>query len=142
VQEAFEGTLIAHKELLSGDLTTNELLHVALATPECDTCITSLTEWRGGTCQRLRWERCGAFGDTSAMQIVFFWAIGQVAKPRTSGGHDTSNLLLHLRISLLVVGAIIPMDESMKVRQVTNIKALPLDLPSHEERHLVMAAQL
>jgi len=132
MQETLKASFIANMESLSIDLATDKLRHVTVATPDSNGSISLWTEWRSRPSQRI-WCGCAFGSNTSAMFWIFPGAVGQVTKPRASGSHDTCDLFPHLAVRFLVIGAVIPMDKAVEIGQITNIKALPCDLPSYEE---------
>jgi hypothetical protein len=138
MQEALEGSFVTYEEVLSIYLAAYKCLHFCVAAPFCDAFVSCLSQW--GKCTLDTAEASGS--NDPAMHRIFLGAVRQVTQPRASTSHDTSNLCLHLCVRLDVIVAVIPVDESMEIGQVAHIKSLPLDLPSHKKRHLVMAAQL
>jgi hypothetical protein len=139
MQETLESSFVTYEEVLAIYLTAYKRFHFCVAAPFRDAFVSCLSQ--RGKCTLLTAEEASGSNDP-AMHRIFLGAFRQVTQPRASTGHDTSNLCLHLCIRLDVIRAVIPVDESMEIGQVAHIKSLPLDLPSHKKRHLVMAAQL
>jgi len=138
------------------NLTADELLHFGVAAPLRNCFISCLIERGSRSRLRICWECLRvAFWEGSAV-FAFYWAIGQVSKPGAIACHHACDLRLHLGKGLPVGprrapaifiswvigrGAIIPVNEAMKIRQVADVEALPDNLPPDEEGHLMMTAQ-
>jgi len=143
VQKALKAALIADLKALLIDCTANELFHFCVAAPRSDSSISCLVEGSRRTRQtgKLSSKLCRA-GRIAKAVLIFHWTVWQVAKPRTILCACTSDLCLHVCEGLRhIIGAIIPMDEAMEIREVADIEALPSNLPADEEGHLMVTAK-
>jgi hypothetical protein len=143
VQKALKAALIADFEAKLIDFTANKLFHFCVAAPCSNSSISCLVEVsrRARQTGKLSSKLCRAGREAKAV-LIFHWAVWQVAKPWTIFGAGTCDLCLHVCEGLRqIIGAVIPMDEAMEIREIADIEALPSNLPSDEKGHLMVTAQ-
>jgi hypothetical protein len=132
-----KGAFIADVESLLLNLTTDELLHLGVTAAFGNRCISCLVE---RCCVTVHSSRIIAWLEVMAI-FMLHWAVGQMAKEWAIACHRSCDLTLHLGIRLMVIRAVIPVNEAMEIRQIADIEPLLCDLPPSKDRHLMVAAQ-
>jgi hypothetical protein len=139
MQEALEATLIANGQVSIINLTTDILFHLNMVAALRNSGISCLSHWSCITFQGI----CRDGRSRREVEAIHSFArtLIRMAKPRARLLRNTCNLCLQLGECVLVVGAIVPMNEAVEIGQITDSEVLTCNRSVYEQGHLVMTAQ-